>query len=894
MTRSPGLLALFALVAAGATPSGAQTVSIAVRDTAAVIAAPAATITTAVRITNRAAERVALVPRITVPAAWSVPMGTLPFALAAGETDSWIVGIRVPARAPAGRYRVAIAAADSAGRVVARDSIAVEVSALRGLALSLANRPTYSVSGEMYRTTFLLQNRGNVAATVSLSGGSSLGGRVSLDSSRVILAAGETRPVVVRVSTLTKGVKAQDDVVELHVFDNADTTITALASARVTIVQEANTAEPLHRVASNLRLRAANASAGVSPFELTGAGAVRDGGNEHVSFVMRGSAGKQSQFGDQEEYRVELSGNGYRARVGDALYRASELTTSGQMGAGAGVEVQQGAFTAGAFAQRYRRQYDAPLEQGVYASARDSGLFGAPALTVSGVSRSGRFAGQIMGGGLTMTPLAGTRVEMEVAGSTGPLGRGAAAMGRVTGGDVVHYDVGQSVADDEFAGITRGTSHNYASVSGNATTDVRLSATLASHASSGVTFGFNAPQSFRTATVMAEYSSRLSLQYASATRTSEYGELRYDESQRGLLARGEESFGQTRVWGAMGAGFATSTVTNRQLYHELTLGAATVVGGNSFSFYGETSDGMTITRGGGRIMTLGGDARVKVGPATHLSATGFQSSILTSGERFSQIDGGVSQMLPSGSSVSLRVRLMSNSREAKAHQIAFLEYAMPLQMPVGRTHTAGRVRGRVVDQETGRGVAGTLVRLGPQAAITDADGNVAFAGLPAGEYRLTLAQQAAQTPSVFTGKSTVVVDSLRRAPTTFALAIERAGSVSGSVRQFVVARTGLESAPDSLADAGPLVGISLSLIGARDTLYVTTDAAGVFQMPEVASGTWLLKVNSDAPLGARWEPAETAVVVQPAVTARIVFRSVPRRRAVQVQTGEISQGKQFK
>jgi hypothetical protein len=890
MLRVPARFALFALVAAGSIPSGAQTVSVVARDTA-VVAAPATIVTTALRITNGTASGVALVPRIAVPAEWSVPMGTQPFALTAGETDTWIISIRVPARAPAGRYMVAVSAADSAGRVAARDSIAVVVSAVHGLELSLTNRPTYSVSGEMYRVTFILQNRGNGLASVTLGGTSSLGGRVALDSTRVTMAAGETRPVTLRVSTQMKGLKANDDVVELTATDSADTSVTASSSARVTIVQEANTAEPLHKVASTLRLRAAQSSAGVSPFELIGAGSLRDGGTERLSYVLRGSPGRQSQFGDQAEYRVELSGEGFHARVGDGIYKASELTSGGQMGAGVGVDVARGIFTAGAFAQSYRRQFDAPTEQGAYASATRADLFGAPKLSMSAVSRTGRYAGQIVDSKIEMTPFAGTSVEVEVAASTGPLGSGGATTARVSGGEKLHYDLGHVAANDGFSGITRGTSHDYASVSVEAMHDLRVSATLASHGSSGVSFGLVAPQSFNVGTVMLEYASRATLQYSSATRKSSFGELHYGEAQRGLLARTEETFGKVRMWGAAGAGVAT-TGADSHGYHELTLGGATSYGDNTISMYGETSDGMSLTRGGNHLMTVGGDVRVKVGPMTHLSVTGFQSSVLNTGERYSQLDGGISQQLSTGSTVSLRVRLAGNSREAGNHQLAFIEYAMPLQMPVGRIRSAGRVRGRVVDQETGRGVAGTLVRLGPQAAITDAQGNVAFAGLPAGEYRLTLAQQAAQTPSVFTGSSTVVVDSSHRSPTTFSAAIERAGTVTGSVRQMLIARTGLESVPDSLADAGPLNGISLALIGARDTLYVTTDAAGTFSFPEVASGTWVLRVTSDAPFGARWEPAESAVVVQPAVTNKVVFRSTPRRREVKMTSGEIIQAKQ--
>jgi hypothetical protein len=208
-------------------------------------------------------------------------------------------------------------------------------------------------------------------------------------------------------------------------------------------------------------------------------------------------------------------------------------------------------------------------------------------------------------------------------------------------------------------------------------------------------------------------------------------------------------------------------------------------------------------------------------------------------------------------------------------------------MPTGPARSPGRVRGRVVDDETGQGVAGTLVRLGPQAAITDDEGRVAFAGLPAGQYRLTIAQQRTQTPTVFTGDATVTIDSTRRVPTTFALSVQRAGTGEGSVHNMSVARTSLENAPDSLADAGPLYAVTLALIGVRDTVYAETDFNGAFRFPEVAGGSWVLKVVSEAGVGSRWEPAEMEVTVEPGATRTIAFRQVPRRRAVQMMSGEV-------
>lgn len=885
--RRLALFALIALVMAGAIPCAAQRVSVAARDTAPIVAMPSATISMALRVTNDGAEPVALRPNVSVPADWSAPTGSIPFALAAGETDSWIVSIRVPARAPAGRYVIGLAAIDSNNVERLRDSLVVEVSAKRGLELSLTNRPTYSVSGDAFRSTFLLQNRGNVPTRVSLRGTSGLGGVVTLEETSLSLGAGEEKAINVNVATHLKGQEARDEVVEVFAMDLGDTSVTAFASSRVTIVQEANSSEPLHKVASQLRLRAADRSAGVSPFELIGNGLLRDGGTEQLSFVMRGSAGRSSQFGDQDEYRIQVDGTHYTARAGDAFYKASELTNSGQAGFGGGLEIREGAFSAGAFAQKFRFQFDGASERAAYVKASADSVYGAPQVTVSGLSRTGgSFAGTVVSSGLTMTPVAGATLEMEVAGSNGFLGRGLARTARISGGDLIRYDLGHVDGDDEFAGVARGQQHDYFSVAYRPLTDVQLTATTGAHRSSGVTLGFLAPQRYNSTTLEAAYKSQYTLQLSDVTRESSILALDVNEYQRGFLAKSEQNVGAARIWGGAGAGVASNAVGEQHTYHEVQLGMSATSGGNSFSAYGETSKGMSITRGVSHLLTIGADTRLRLMPATYLTLSGFSASVLDGGDRYAQADATLSQYLSTGATVSLRVRV-STINDGQGRQVAFAEYSTPLQMPTGRARSAGRVRGRVVDQETGRGVSGTLVRLGPQAAITDDEGRVAFAGLPAGQYRLSIAQQRTQTPTVFTGDATVIVDSTRRVPTTFALAVQRAGTVEGTVRQTSVARTNLQNAPDSLADAGPLGAITLALIGVRDTVYASTDANGSFRFAEVSGGSWVLKVASEAPLGLRWEPAEIEVSVEPGATRTIEFRQVPRRRAVQMIGGDV-------
>ena len=880
--RRPRRLALVALVIAGPLSASAQTLAIAARESAVTVAGPGATMTTALRVTNRGAGRLSLTPRLTLPADWSAPMGTRPFALAAGETDSWLIGLRVPTRAPAGRYVIGVEAEDSATHAIVRDSLIIQVSVRRGLELSLTNRPTYAVSGNAYRASFLLRNRGNVSTRVTVRGTSALGGSVALDSTHFTMAPGASLSLAATVATRTKSEQAQDDVLELFVADQADSTNMVQSSARVTIVQEANMTEPFHRVATNVRLRAANASAGVSPYEVSGGGQLRDGGSEQVSFVFRGAPGTTSQFGDQDEYRVELRGSNYTAKVGDGLYRVSSLSSGGQMGFGSGIDVRAGSVTAGGFAQRFRFQPGSPTERGAYMAATGAGLFAAPQITLSGMSRTGGlFAGKVIGTALTLAPLHAMTIELEGARSSGPAGTGAASTVRVWGGDRVRYDLGHIAADDRFAGVTRGAVHDYATVSARLITDLQLNVSSGSHHSNGAVFGLFAPQDFQSSTVGVDYQSRVSLQYTSLTKSSVFAATRYDEALSGLFARASQTFGLVRMWAGAGSGIASSATTGRHGYHEFSAGVNADVAGSSVSFYGEMSRGMAVTRGADNVLTLGSDGRVRIRSGTYLTYNGFQTSAI-GGEHNTQLDAGLSQLLSTGSTVSLRVRLLSNAIDPRSREVAFVEYAMPLKVPVGRVHSAGRVRGRVVDQETGMGVAGTLVRLGPQAAITDGEGRVAFAGLPAGEYRLAIAQQAIQAATIFTGDPTVRIDSARMAPTTFSLSVERAGIVAGTVRRMSVARTGLDATADSLADAGALGEVAVALVGVRDTLYATTDVAGAYRFGEVASGSYVLKIVSEAPSGTRWEPSEIDVSVKPAVTRQVAFRLIPRRRAVQM------------
>src|SRR5204862_7478145 len=171
--------------------------------------------------------------------------------------------------------------------------------------------------------------------------------------------------------------------------------------------------------------------------------------------------------------------------------------------------------------------------------------------------------------------------------------------------------------------------------------------------------------------------------------------------------------------------------------------------------------GGSVTKGANGTTSMGTDLSLRLSGATNVSLNGFVARInaASASALHAQLDILASYTLKNGNSISLRGKLLGGGARAAVDQsVAYLEYGMPLHVPVSRLRTPGRVYGKVVDAISGKGVANALVRLGPQAAITDKDGNVAFGGVPGGEHRVSMSQEASLADAVFVGDAKLRVD----------------------------------------------------------------------------------------------------------------------------------------
>lgn len=873
---------------------------------------PGKTVTAVLVVENRSHDALTLSPRVAVPLDWSVVTGTQVFPLAAGKSDTWVISLAVPSRAAAGRHVIPLElTAASDDRSLVRDSLTVDVDERRAIEVMPMDHPAWVMAGKAYIASFLVHNAGNGLSSIHLIARDARGTRVQLDTSSLMLSPDSSTLVHATVSTSADAAEATEDVLEIAATGAADTASLTSTSVRMTIVPAPGPSDQFTTVPAQLALRAAGPGTGVAPFELVGGGRLNDKSPAQIDFVVRGPTEQQSAFGDRDEYRFGIRAPNYRARVGDAFYGYSQLTQAGQEGSGAGGEASLGVLTAGAYAERFRYVPGGGSDAGASIAFRPGGLSSSSQLGVQAVDRvGGVLPGKVMSSSLAMNPVAGAHVDAEYAVSQSSSGAGSAAEVLVSGNNFLQYDLSHIAGTLAFAGPAQASLHDYANLATPSWHDLQLNFSGSSHASNAS----GAQYRLRTMNVGVSSVGGTSLSYFVGSKqqnlatvadsvigSGTFGlppsipspanldpslagvsQAADDGLQRGIAGRIQQNFGVNQAWAQSELGTTRLATTGAvKSYQDFEIGNTMSVGANTIGLFTQVYRGVSVTRGPTPQTVLGGNANIQLSRSTTLFLVGSGSLGHVGSSGYTQVDARLTHNLNTGASISLRTRILANSLIPKASQrLVFLEYSLPLKLPVGAAQTPGRVRGRIVNGETGKGVAGALVQLGGQTAITDADGRVWFAGLAPGHYRVSLSRDMTFAGAAVDGDPSVLVDGTSGKPATFQLAVARAASVQGTVHHWVVARTSIGGEPDSLVDAGPMRGVVVLLTSGRDTLYRTTNDLGQFRFTELAPKHWALKVVTPPAARSRYEPEEMQLDLEPGVSADASFRLVPVHREV--------------
>ncbi len=860
-------------------------------------------VTSVFSVKNAGVDTIHALPTITVPRGWSVVMGNAQLNLAPGASDTWLVGVSIPSSAPAESY-VVRGALTTTGQTVA-DSIIVRVNERRAIEILSIDVPGWVIAGSRYESRFLVRNRGNVSANISLSGSTSRGTRCDALPSALTLAPGASATVSVRVAIANNFDRTTDDVLELTAVDKSNSSVRASASTRTTVISSDEVSR-FATIPAMLSLRSIGGASGVSPITLIGAGLLPDD-KTSVDFHLQAPTGRQTPFGfgERDEYRVNFKSGDYSLKLGDNSYGFTELTSSGMLGTGAAFQGTSGLWSGGAYADHLRWIPGAQVEEGVFAGFGPDSTRQAMTTFVERQSAGGPVSVGSLAGRLQ--PFPGASLHLEAASSdsdhTGGLAERARLMGVVRS---VSYDFGYLNGNSAFAGLARGTLLEDGAVS------ARVAGQLTIGASGSVrTSNYSTPlegipaQHYSSTTVNASYGGYATLEYGWLSRQDDGALTPYDGTQHGLRATtslplGPASFSISYERGIVDATLDSAT----HAYSVVSVSAQTKLWNfGSFSLFGAHNDGATLTGATSGVSNAGVGLDFHLPFSLELSlSTAAQRATLGvfdgSGSWFSQSDARLDYQFAGGQTLSLRERIWQNptvqgSADARA---IYLEFRTPIRVPVGPSRSAGRAEGIIVDANTGKPVVGALVRIADQASVTDKNGHVAFAGLAPARDRVSIDATGAVAGAMLVGDAFIDITSEATKPVKFSLAVARGGTVRALVRRLEAANGTLAAngtvvaTNDSLVTAGMEPNIVVALESERDTIYQSSDDRGRLDFGAVAPGKWTLVVMpGDLPDHHVFESDRIDLNVKPGGQNDVELRLVPVRRTVTfVGPGDVS------
>lgn len=857
-------------------------------------------LTTVFTVRNAGRDTIRALPTVTVPKGWTVVMGTAPLSVAPGAFDTWLVGVSVPQSASAQRY--VMSGSLAAAGVTVSDSIVVRVNERRALEILSIDMPGWVMAGSRYESRFIVRNRGNVSSTVSLSGATSRGTRCETVPASLTLAPGGSAPVTVRVAIANTFERTTDDVLELSAVDPTDRSTRVSASTRTTVVSS----EELSRFATIpalLAIRSIGTASGVSPIALSGSSLLPDR-KTSVDFLLQAPAGRQTPFGfgERDEYRANFKNENFSLKLGDNLYGFSDLTASGMLGTGAGIEGTRGNFSAGFFAQHPRWVPGEKAEEGMFFGTKPDSLRFAAATFVERQTNAGAVSLGSIGGHLRVFP--GAILELETAASDSSHASGLAERARMSGTiRGVNYQLGILNGNSAFAGLARGTTVEDGSLSARVAGKFTVGASGSVRVSNFATPLQGVPaQRFSTASVNASYGGIATLEYGFLSRHDDGALTIVDGTQHGFRATtslpvGPASFSLSYERGTINAALDSSS----RPYSVVSISAQTRLWkAGTLSVFGSHNDGNTLTGQMSGVADAGVSLNLHLPLNLELQlSTSAQRATLGvfdgSGAWFSESDAQLDYRFAGGQTLSLRERIWQNpgiagtTGSSNANAV-YLEYRAPIRLPIGPSHSAGRAEGIIVDANNGKPVVGALVRLADQAAVTDKDGRVRFAGLSPDRHRVSIEATGAAAGALLVGDAFVETSATATQPAKFSLAVARGGTVRALVSRMDAANGTLATSGDSLVTVGVEANVVVALQSGRDTIYQSSDDRGRLDFGAVAPGKWTLVVMpGDLPDHHKFETDRIEVTVNPGSRSDIELRLVPQRRVVTfIGNGEVA------
>mgnify|MGYP003331139346 FL=1 len=403
----------------------------------------------------------------------------------------------------------------------------------------------------------------------------------------------------------------------------------------------------------------------------------------------------------------------------------------------------------------------------------------------------------------------------------------------------------------------------------------------------------NAPteQRSRNLSLAIGWGGIFSLEYGNLTRMDQFASVvAVNGSQRTLRATASARFGAFSISGAAEHGEAMDLLKGTLSgYEAASLSLRADLGSmGAINMYGSSSNGRTLSAGAAGILASGINAQVHLPWRMELQvSSSAQRATLGdydgSGVWFGQSDIRLDRSFIDGTTIGIRAQVLQRASLYGTPNAAgyFLEVRRPIGMPTGPMREPGRAIGRIRDAATGAPVAGAMVRLGDQAAVTDDEGQVMFRGLTPGVHKVEIDGVMQMHGELLVGDVAVNLAQDMKEPVRFDVSMMRGAAVRALVRRFDPAGGTIGARADSLIDAGVVSNVLVAIMSDRDTVYSATDDKGRLEFGTLRPGSYVLRIReSDIPDHYVFAEEQIPVRVNAGQKVDVEFKVVPQRRAV--------------
>lgn len=877
-------------------------------------------------VENRSGINQTLIERLVLPPQWKTLTDSGAFLLANGQRDVRLVHVVAPRSAQAGDYTLHydVSAVDDGG-INNRQTITVKVAEQAGMTITPIKTPNSLLSGENYTVRFLVENTGNKSANFSFVGKDDNGFIQSVSPKNQRLDAGESTVVSIKGKITGRIKNTETYEVRLKVRGAG-----GRYEQSVNIPLIARTPEGLSRyqkLQGELKTRyvhtqkdgAEKSESQHFQVEYRAKGALDKAGKHHIDVHLKTATERgtnTNSFKQPSTYRLTYSNPEWEIKAGHQNFYATDLLGNALNGIGLNARYQpsNGNQTA---STPITRRANSPLKiQAFYGQSRSSDLnqeklaaalleyqwenysIGANLLKhqkqadVSQLSTDALIA-SVMGkwkkDGMTAQVEVATddqqngAYSMDVSGQFGKLGVNGSYLYAQPGFSGGYADTTRAYANasyqlDDRTRLTAGFRYNRDNVDNDPEREQRRDR----ETSVGISRTFGEEQQIE---VSLKHSSRQEQDLRENPTTNrmihatgvQYRQ-RFDKFD--ILAGLE--FGQRNDEIAeSSSGFKKALSFNWRPEDYITLGANLSESDNL--------DSAGKQRQMGLLASYQPDKRSRLSGSMQRTEDTLQDSFSNN------FDARYEYAFKNGKRLGVQAR-RTESQASDGEQIndhgVFLEFSMPLDVPIRRRDDIGSLRGKVNFADTQQPAKDVVIQMDGQYAVTDENGEFHYPNIVAQDYQIQVDNNRHHSKGYLLknhANDANTVNVTANQTSNVQLELTPGAKMTGRLVSFVhnTASTKTDQSQTLIEDKGiSMVLLELHPIGEpvnRITHKRTTLFDGSFSFLGIAPGQWKLVVKSSKrlPSNSRLEQNEFLLNLEQGSNQTLTIRAVPISQTIQ-------------